>query len=81
VKGYVRQNIQEKGFPSVIFKKSEGGWNLSEKCWGRKDDNMRSTANLLSTKISAQNLLGSQAQVVYRDKRVCIEPKLIELSF
>jgi hypothetical protein len=32
VKGYVRQNIQEKGFPSVIFKKSEGGWNLSEKC-------------------------------------------------
>jgi hypothetical protein len=42
---------------------------------------MRSTANLLLTKISAQNLLGSQAQVVYWDKRVCIEPKLIELSF
>ncbi len=75
MKGYVRQNIQEKGFPSVIFKKSEGGWNLSEKCWGRKDDKMRSTANLLLTKISAQNLLGSQAQVVYRDKRACIEPK------
>jgi hypothetical protein len=62
-------------------KKSKGCWNLSEKCRGRKDDKMRSTANLLLTKISAQNLLGSQAQVVYWDKRVCIEPKLIELSF